>query len=152
MTTRPMIAVLCLVGLPTLVYSQEPAKPYVPGLGEFMTLTQLRHAKLWFAGKAKNWDLAAYEIDELKEGLEDAAKLYPMHDGLPVGEMIKANVMAPLNELGKVAEAKEAARFDAAFDQLTAACNTCHVGTKHAFIKIQRPTLPPVTNQNFDLK
>jgi len=47
----------------------EPAKPppYAPGLGEFMTATQLRHAKLWFAGKENNWDLAAYEIDEIAE-------------------------------------------------------------------------------------
>jgi hypothetical protein len=55
----------------------QPAKePYQPGLGEFMTATQLRHAKLWFAGKQNNWDLAAYEIDEIKEGLEDAARLF----------------------------------------------------------------------------
>src|SRR5262249_8005861 len=51
-------------------------EPYEPGLGEFMTATQLRHAKLWFAGKQNNWDLAAYEIDEIKEGLEDAARLH----------------------------------------------------------------------------
>jgi hypothetical protein len=38
-----------------------------------MTLTQMRHAKLWFAGQAANWPLAAYELDELHEGMQDAA-------------------------------------------------------------------------------
>ena len=38
-----------------------------------MTLTQMRHAKLWFAGQAANWSLAAYELDELNEGMQDAA-------------------------------------------------------------------------------
>jgi hypothetical protein len=39
--------------------SREPATPaYTPGLGEIMTLTQMRHAKLWFAGQAGNWSLA----------------------------------------------------------------------------------------------
>jgi hypothetical protein len=63
----------------------QPAKePYEPGLGEFMIATQLRHAKLWFAGKDSNWDLAAYETDEIKEGLEDAARLHSTDDGVPV--------------------------------------------------------------------
>lgn len=61
-----------------LFTAAQPAKePYAPGLGEFMTATQLRHAKLWFAGKANNWDLAAYEIDEIAEGLADAEKQFP---------------------------------------------------------------------------
>ncbi len=52
--------------------------------------TQLRHAKLWFAGKNRNWALAAYEVDEIKEGLGDAAKLHPIVDGIPVAEMVKS--------------------------------------------------------------
>jgi hypothetical protein len=153
MNRLQLVAGLFLALLPTLVTGEESAKaPYVPGLGEFMTLTQLRHAKLWFAGKAMNWDLAAYEIDELKEGLEDATKLYATHDGLPIGEMIKANITAPLDELAKAVAAKNAGKFNAGFDALTAACNTCHAGANHAFIKIQRPTAPPVTNQKFGPK
>src|SRR5258708_2386494 len=33
---------------------------YKPGMGEFMSNIQLHHAKLWFAGKYKNWPLAEY--------------------------------------------------------------------------------------------
>ena len=47
----------------------------VPGLGEIMTLQQLRHIKLWFAGRAGNWPLADYEVGELNEGFEDVSKL-----------------------------------------------------------------------------
>ncbi|PYR25901.1 MAG: hypothetical protein DMF98_10670, partial [Acidobacteria bacterium] len=46
------------------------ADAYVPGLGEMMSLQQMRHVKLWFAGQAENWDLAAYEVDELGEGFD----------------------------------------------------------------------------------
>jgi hypothetical protein len=38
----------------------SPPDAYVPGLGEIMTLQQMRHVKLWFAGEAGNWDLATY--------------------------------------------------------------------------------------------
>lgn len=43
-----------------------------PGLGEFMTTMQLHMGKVWFAGKASNWDLARYELDELRETMEAA--------------------------------------------------------------------------------
>jgi hypothetical protein len=147
-----LIFALCLVGPPIAAQDVRPGGAYAPGLGEFMIFTQLRHAKLWFAGKAGNWDLARYEIEELKEGLEDAAKQYPSHEGLPIGEMIKANAITPLDELAKVADAKDSAKFDEAFDALTAACNTCHAGANKAFIKIRRPSQLPVSNEDFGSK
>src|SRR6202051_2701492 len=77
------IVATCIALVASVLFAAaQPAKePYAPGLGEFMTATQLRHAKLWFAGKENNWDLAAYEIDEIMEGLEDAARLYPTFAG-----------------------------------------------------------------------
>ncbi len=144
-----MISVLWL-GVGAVAAGEQPAiEPYVQGIGEFMMATQVRHAKLWFAGKARNWKLAAYEIDEIKEGLEDASRLHPTLDGLPIAEMIKANTEAPLDDLSKAVEAKKSAEFIVAFDKLTAGCNACHTEAKHAFIKIERPTRPPVSNQVF---
>ena len=128
----------------------QPAKePYQPGLGEFMTATQLRHAKLWFAGKQSNWDLAAYEIDEIKEGLEDAARLFPTVDGIPVAEMIKTTIDPRIEEVEKAVRAKSSTKFTAAFDELTNGCNSCHAGASKPFIRIQRPIASPLTNQNF---
>jgi len=147
-----IVAAIALAGAlawPELAAPQEAKEPYASGLGEFMTATQLRHAKLWFAGKAKNWDLASYEIDEIKEGLEDAEKQFPTHDGMPVADMIKTIIDPAIEELEKAVEAKSSAKFAVAFDNLTKACNTCHAGAKKEFIRIQRPTAPPLSNQNF---
>jgi len=128
---------------------QTAKQAYEPGLGEFMTATQARHAKLWFAGKNRNWALAAYEIDEIKEGLEDAARLHATHDGIPVAEMIKSILDPRVERLEKAVEAKNSARFVAAFDELTAGCNSCHTQAGKPFIRIQRPSEPPLGNQNF---
>jgi hypothetical protein len=50
-------------------------------LGDIMGAAQWRHIKLWFAGKLLNWDLAAYELSQIKGSLVDAATLYPgIHD------------------------------------------------------------------------
>src|ERR1700682_1827289 len=74
---------------------------YVPGLGDMMNLQQMRHAKLWFAGQAENWELAAYEIDELGEGFDDIVKFHPTHKDSPVApkDAIPRMVTEPLKEL-----------------------------------------------------
>jgi hypothetical protein len=144
------IAVLILTAAEAVGAGERPAsEPYIPGLGEFMSATQVRHAKLWFAGNARNWELAAFELDEIKEGLGDAARVHPTHEGVAVADMIKANLDAPLADLAKVIEAKDESGFSRAFDRLTAGCNACHMTAAHAFIRIHRPTAPPVSNQIF---
>ena len=114
----------------------------MPGLGEIMTLQQLRHIKLWFAGRAGNWPLADYEIGELNEGFEDVNKLLG-------GDTVDKAVGAPMQALQKIIDNKNSAAFPAAFDQLTAGCNSCHHTLDHGFIAIQRPTSLPYSNQNF---
>jgi hypothetical protein len=150
MKTFAMFAVLSLAVAGAVGAADRPASDaYLPGFGEFMSATQMRHAKLWFAGDAQNWDLAAFELDEIKEGLEDATRLHPTHEGIPVGDMIKASLDEPLAGLAKAIEAKDKNEFTRAFDVLTEACNGCHTAAAHAFIKITRPTAPPVSNQDF---
>lgn len=99
---RLVIAAMSLAATVMFAAAQSAKEPYEPGLGEFMTATQLRHAKLWFAGKENNWDLAAYEIDEIKEGLEDAARLHSTFDGVPVAEMIKTIIEPRIAEHSKM--------------------------------------------------
>ena len=143
----------CSVAL-TLVLAAAPAsaqqKPaYTPGLAEFMLATQMRHSKLWLAGSANNWDLADYEIDELKEGIEDAVKFVPTYKDMPVGKMAEAIITAPIAEVEKAIKAKDRAKFASAYDKLTEACNTCHVAANRPFIVVQRPSGSPFPNQSF---
>ena len=127
-----------------------PAKEtYASGLGEIMSLQQMRHLKLWFAGQAKNWALADYELDELKEGFDDVIKFFPVKDDMKIGDMAGSTVVPVLPQVKSAIDAKDAGKFAAAFDKLTAACNACHQAANHAFIVIQRPTTSPYTNQSF---
>src|SRR5580765_2700256 len=95
--------------------------PFVPGLGEIMTLTQMRHAKLWFAGQAGNWPLASYELDELHEGLDDAATFHVTHKDapLPIPALIEKIMTEPLQQLQKVITAQDQSQFEPAFDAVT---------------------------------
>ena len=130
-----------------------PVRPAAPasaaGLGEIMSLQQMRHLKLWFAGSTANWELAAYELDELKEGFDDVHRLFPTHEGVRLAPLLAVIEKTAIPDLAKTISARDAAKFADAFDALTAACNGCHQSAKHGFIVIQRPASLPYTNQNF---
>src|SRR5579871_7040548 len=73
------IAILLLLFMLRPAWAQQPAAGGgdVPDLSAQMTATQFRHIKLWFAGKLGNWKLAAYELDQLASGLDEAARRMP---------------------------------------------------------------------------
>ena len=127
---------------------------FAPGLGEIMGLNQIRHDKLWFAGEKRNWPLAAYEIDELQEGLDDAVKYHPTHDKVPepLERLVPRYTSSPLQQLHAAVEAKDKAAFETAFDALTAGCNECHKASSFGFNVVKRPAAPPFSNQDFTPK
>ncbi len=126
---------------------------YAPGMGEIMGATQMRHAKLWYAGDAGNWDLARYELDELGEGFADAVVYHPaFKNGARIAELLPRFVQAPLDGLGAAVKTKDKAKFTQAFDGLTDACNGCHLQTGNASIKIKRPAPGLFSNQDFSAR
>jgi len=114
----------------------------LPHLSEIMVQQQMRHIKLWFAGDAGNWPLADYEIDHLKDGFDDVAKLLG-------GDLAQQHVGDAISRLEKAVESKDHEAFVSGFDRLSAGCNGCHRTLDHAFIVIQRPILLPYGDQNF---
>ncbi|MGH6824110.1 hypothetical protein [Methyloceanibacter sp.] len=130
-----------LILAPLAVAQQEL---YRPPLGDIMGKIQLRHIKLWFAGKLGNWELATYEVDEIKASLETAADLYR---GIPA-ELV-TNTADPIHAIMAAIEAKDGAAFAKGYGDLTIACNACHQGIGRSFIVIQTPTASPFTDQSF---
>ena len=121
---------------------QAVAEPPAPEIGEIMARQQMRHIKLWFAGRGGNWPLADYEIDQLKDGFDD------VNQQLGGGTVEKA-VGAPIAAIEKAIDAKDRDAFMGAFDRLTDGCNSCHHTLDHAFIVVQRPSSLPYGDQLF---
>lgn len=151
MTPRLLASVALLALLSSACRQVAQAEPYTPGLGELMTLQQMRHTKLWLAGEAGNWPLAAYEIKELGEGFDDIVKYHPTHEESPVApkDAIPRMITAPLGDLRAAVDRKDATAFEPAFDALTKACNDCHQATEFKFNVVQRPATNPYPNQVF---
>jgi hypothetical protein len=129
------------VALWPLGCAKHASAGYVPGLGELMTLNQMRHVKLWRAAQADNWPLASYELDELQEGFDDVVTYHPTHKDapLPLSELVPKIVGQPLRELRAAVEAKDSTAFAKAYDALTAGCNSCHRATNFGFNVVKRP-------------
>jgi hypothetical protein len=78
----------------------------------------------------------------LNEGFEDVNKMIG-------GDTVDKAVGGPMKELQKIIDDKNSAAFAAAFDRLTAGCNSCHRSLERSFIAIQRPTSLPYSDQDF---
>ncbi|MGH6711162.1 MAG: hypothetical protein ACREEK_19595 [Bradyrhizobium sp.] len=109
-----------------------------------MTMIQLRHIKLWYAGEAKNWVAADYEVDRIEESLVKAVVLY---NSIPME--YTANVDEALVDIRAATKTKNSEGFVRGFARLTAACNSCHTGGNVGFIRIGVPTSMALSNQQF---
>lgn len=150
MKMRAFVLVLLVSVAPTaLAVAQSSPEPMtrgdnLPRLGEIMLAKQWRHMKLWFAGKQRNWNLAAYELAQIRASLTEAAMLY---SGIPVSDVV---VMAePIQSVDKAIQSKDSAGFVSAFNKLTAGCNACHREMGREFIEIKVPAESPFNNQVF---
>lgn len=117
-----------------------------PGLGLIMMEIGERYWVLNYAGVDGNWDLAAYEVKEIKEAMEVAEVTRPKRaPGLKSFEKVY------LDKISESIESKNSAEFKANFDKGIKGCNDCHAkekdkkGNNFDFIKWQLPAEKPPT-------
>jgi hypothetical protein len=122
----------------------QPDAPVIASLGDLMGFVQMRHIKLWYAGKSKNWGLARYELAQLEDTLSRAAVRYV---NIPVEFIIQAG--KPIGDMRDAAAAKDEAKFMRGYSELTAACNGCHKAGDVGFIRIQPPASSPYSDQDY---
>lgn len=109
-----------------------------PGLGTVMMEYSYRYSTIYFAGKAGNWPLAAYELKEAREIQEVGETTRPEK-----ANALKAFERSFLDPLGKAIEAHDTQRFEATFRAGIQGCNGCHAAQKLPFIKYRLPDQSP---------
>jgi hypothetical protein len=150
MKLRETIVGLLMVGalVPSAIAQSSltatTGEQYVPRLGDIMNTVQTRHIKLWFAGKAQNWDLASYELRQLRAGVLEAAVRY---EGIPVSNV--TTMSKPVQSISDAIEARDLKRFVKAVGELTDGCNACHQQMQRGYIVMQTPTGSPYGDQSF---
>jgi len=121
---------------------------YQPGLGELMGNIQVHHNKLWFAGINRNWELANFELDEIRESLELIRKY---QNGRKESEKVKM-LIPSLDTMEASIQYKDPSRFITSYKLLTNTCNDCHRATEFEFNKVKIPETPPFSNQDFKVR
>ena len=122
---------------------------YHPELGDQMLAIQARHARLWFAGQAQNWLLAAFELQELREAFDAVVEQNPEHaifQPQRLADILPAMTKAPVAATRDAIDHGNKAEFEKAYDGLSAACTGCHHVAGNDFLVIQRPTTPLLDN------
>jgi len=123
----------------------------VPGLSEMMSLQQIRHVKLWFAGQTDNWDLAAYEIAELGEGFDDVShfirrtKIHPWRRRTRYRRRSLSRSRNFALQSTKRTLTRLSRRTTPSPPLVTTAIKRRHCG----FNRVQRPAMNPYPNQVF---
>ena len=122
-----------------------------PGVGSAMTAVQIHFGKLYYAGQARNWGLAEYELHEVEENLEIAVNLRPQEQGVNLADLTEDFMQTQLVALRQAIEKRDANAFLATYEEAMSVCNACHAEIKRQFLVITLPKAPPVTNQQWEV-
>ncbi|HEX4095743.1 MAG TPA: hypothetical protein VHX64_03395 [Caulobacteraceae bacterium] len=148
LTFAAVALTLTPAGAPARAQTAQP--DYHPSLADLMTLAvQPRHIKLALAGRARNWPYLTYEASELRNAFGRVARTVPSYRNQDMATMVAANMKDPLDRLDEAIKARDGKRFDAAYVDVTHACNACHQGLGHPEVVIQVPQGWMYPDQNF---
>ena len=154
----PMIAILFVLTAPGVGRAQKVAPKvdatalpgYQPSMGDLMTMAvQPRHIKLGLAGRQKNWAHAKYELSELRNAFARIGRTIPTYQSVDTAALTVGVMGAPLDAVEQAIDANSATQFNAAYVQLTEACNICHRNRAHSVVVIKVPDSAGFPDQDF---
>lgn len=109
-----------------------------PGLGVLMMELGQRNWILYYAATNGNWDLASYQLTEMKGTIEVAETTRPKRK-----DALTAFVQSSLNPLETAIKAKDSAMFAEAWKNEVQGCNGCHATSDFSYIQWTLPPEPP---------
>src|SRR5207248_6176732 len=102
-------------------FSLDDLGPLMPGMAEIMPLVGARIWKCYYAGKAKNRALAAFQLKEAVNLMEKGAVLRPKYD-----EDIEEFVNGVVATLKKAIDAQDWDTFESTFHTMVEEANGYH--------------------------
>ncbi len=110
-----------------------------PGMGTVMREYGYRFYVMYYAAKAGNWDLAAYQLHEQLEIQEVGEATRPHYAG-----KLKVFEKSYLETLQKKIEKRDKKGFETSYMETVNACNQCHKETGHPYIRYRLPKSAPL--------
>jgi hypothetical protein len=110
----------------------------LPGMAEIMPLIGARIWKCWYAGKARNKPLAAFQLKEAVGLMEKGAFLRPKYND-NMDKFIAGEVAA----VKRAIDTEDWDAFEAAFTAMVDAANAYHEVYDKAYLRWKVPEMPP---------
>lgn len=117
-------------------------------IADHMAKLQRYHHKLFLSGKSNNLDLISFYLHEMEEVMEEIAEEEIIEEGIDISANMKNFGLGQVEKFETQIKT-EGFVFESAFNDLTAACNSCHQACKEPQIRIITPTDNPFSNQDF---
>lgn len=112
--------------------------PLLPGMAEIMPLVGARIWKCWYAGKARNKPLAAFQLKEAVGLMQKGAFLRPKYD-----ENIEKFVTGECAAVKRAIDAEDWDGFETAFHAMVDAANAYHELYDKGYLRWRIPDAPP---------
>ena len=130
-------------------------KEVVPSQSHTMTDVAYQFAELWFAGRARNWPLADFFLNETRSHIAWTIRIRPVRKdsaGNPVDIKALFDVISngQLKSLADAIKAKDEARFETTYKQMLNGCNSCHIASDKPYVHVVVPQVPPQTIVQFE--
>ena len=110
----------------------------MPGMAEIMPQVGGRIWKCYYAGKAGNRTLAAFQLKEAVNLMEKAAVLRPKY-----AEDMEKFTSGIVRTIAQAIDAKDWVAFEAAFDQMVEQANAYHEQYDKGYLRWKVPSEPP---------
>ncbi len=114
---------------------QQPA----PGFLMDMMAMQTHMAHLSLAGKARNWDSAGFELEELKNAMEAAGSLRFIRNSVDISDGLNSTLQSRIEPLGKAIQNHDSIAFQKMYGETLAACVHCHQITSPYLSTLAKP-------------
>src|ERR1700694_1051941 len=130
--------------------SPAQAAQYLPTISDMMIATiQPRHVRLWQAEQNRNWEIAAYELGNLRGAFKRLGEAHPAEHDISFHEMIATVTDQPFKALDTAINSKDEIGFSKAYADLTEGCNSCYQALNRGIVAIRVPSSTSISDQDF---
>ncbi len=122
----------------------EDLKRMLPSQSHTMADVEYHFSNLWFAGKAGNWPLATFYLNETRSHLNWTVRLHPVRQladksPLDLRPILQGVEDGGLKNLRTAIDNKDGAAFETAYKGMLNQCYACHQAAEKPYLK---PTIP----------
>lgn len=119
--------------------AEEAALPLIYQMSFISRYTQ----KLYFAGDAKNWELADiynHEIEEISEGIVAGDET---HDGNNISQLMESMLLPQVERLEQAIDSGDREMFLNRYNVMIKTCNQCHLASDYGAVRVTVPETNP---------